>query len=107
MTDHPHKAASIPVSEWDYCTINELVEALQSRTISASELLVHTIARRADVCMRQALPRPCGHNLRVSAKPRRPSQLTITGTKFKSFAPQCSSDRRWGNATEVARDPCK
>jgi len=44
MTD-PHKGASIPVSDWDYCTINELVEALQSRTISASELVAHTVAR--------------------------------------------------------------
>jgi len=45
MTGHPHKAASIPVSEGDYCTINELEEAQQSRTISASELVAHTIAR--------------------------------------------------------------
>ena len=32
-------------SEWDYRTIKELVEALQVRKISASELMEHTIAR--------------------------------------------------------------
>jgi len=39
------KAASIASSEWDYRTIKELVEALQVRKISASELIEHTIAR--------------------------------------------------------------
>jgi hypothetical protein len=32
-------------SEWDYRTVGELVEALQARRISASELVEHTIAR--------------------------------------------------------------
>jgi len=36
---------SIPVSKWDYRTIKELTDALQARTVSASELLEHTIAR--------------------------------------------------------------
>jgi hypothetical protein len=36
---------SIPASEWDYRTIKELTRALQTRKISASELLAHTIAR--------------------------------------------------------------
>ena len=34
-----------PASDWDFCSIAELTEALQSRRISASELLEHTIAR--------------------------------------------------------------
>jgi amidase len=36
---------SIPASEWDYRTIKELIEALQARKISASELVEHAIAR--------------------------------------------------------------
>jgi Amidase len=39
------KADSIPASEWDYSSINQLTEALQARKVSASELLEHTIAR--------------------------------------------------------------
>jgi len=35
----------IPASEWDYRTTKELIEALQGRKISASELVEHTIAR--------------------------------------------------------------
>jgi amidase len=35
----------IPSSEWDYCTITALVEALRSRRISAAEVVDHTIAR--------------------------------------------------------------
>ncbi|WP_051382634.1 amidase [Bradyrhizobium sp. Tv2a-2] len=34
-----------PASEWDFCSITELSQALQSRKISASELLAHVIAR--------------------------------------------------------------
>jgi amidase len=45
MTGQPQKTSAIPVSEWDYCTITELVAALRSRTISASEIVDHTIAR--------------------------------------------------------------
>ena len=50
MTDQPQrdisqKAAPIAASEWDYRTIKELVEAMQARKISASELVEHTIAR--------------------------------------------------------------
>jgi amidase len=45
MADHAGADNSIPVSEWDYCTIGELVSALRRRTISASELIEHTIAR--------------------------------------------------------------
>src|SRR5262245_58770904 len=30
---------------WDFCSIGQLLDALQSRKISASELLEHTIAR--------------------------------------------------------------
>ena len=45
MADHAAPDDSIPASEWDYCTIGELVSALQRRTISASELLEHAIAR--------------------------------------------------------------
>lgn len=36
-------------SEWDYCSIGELVAALRSRKISALELVNHTIARIEDV----------------------------------------------------------
>jgi amidase len=39
------KAESIPGSEWDYCTINQLSEALRARKISALALTEHTIAR--------------------------------------------------------------
>jgi amidase len=35
----------IPSSEWDYCTITELVEGLRSRRNSAAEVVDHTIAR--------------------------------------------------------------
>jgi amidase len=45
MADHAATHASIPVSEWDFCTIGELASALQRRTISSSELVEHTIAR--------------------------------------------------------------
>jgi amidase len=45
MADHASAHASIPVSEWDFCTIGELASALQRRTISSSELVEHTIAR--------------------------------------------------------------
>jgi amidase len=38
-------AEAIPQSEWDYCTIKELAEALRTRKISVSELVEHTIAR--------------------------------------------------------------
>src|SRR5215472_14884221 len=38
-------APSVPTSEWDYCSIQELSDALVSRKISALELLDHTIAR--------------------------------------------------------------
>jgi len=34
-----------PASEWDFCSIGELTEALRLRRISASELLEHVIAR--------------------------------------------------------------
>jgi amidase len=46
------QAYSIAASEWDYHTAKELVEALQARRISASELVEHTIAR-IDVLDRQ------------------------------------------------------
>ncbi len=45
MSDSVRKAAPVSASEWDYCTIKELSAALESRQISASELLEHTIAR--------------------------------------------------------------
>jgi amidase len=35
----------MPLSEWDYYTITDVVEALRSRTMSAAELTDHTIAR--------------------------------------------------------------
>src|SRR5262249_11180008 len=38
-------ADSIASSEWDYRTLTQLVEALQARKVSASELAEHTIAR--------------------------------------------------------------
>ena len=38
-------ARATPHSEWDFCSIGQLSKALQSRDISASELLEHTIAR--------------------------------------------------------------
>jgi len=34
-----------PACDWDFCSIVELTEALQSRRMSASELLEHIIAR--------------------------------------------------------------
>jgi amidase len=34
-----------PASDWDFCSIAELREALQSRRMSAAELLEHVIAR--------------------------------------------------------------
>ncbi len=40
QTGHP-----APASEWDYASIGTLCGALQSRKISASELLEHTVAR--------------------------------------------------------------
>jgi amidase len=39
------RTESIPKSGWDYSTLKELVEALQARKVSASELTEHTIAR--------------------------------------------------------------
>jgi amidase len=45
MADHAPADGSIPASEWDYCTIGELVSALQRRKISAAELTQHTITR--------------------------------------------------------------
>jgi amidase len=39
------KTHSIPASEWDYASIKQLTEALKTRRISASELVMHTIAR--------------------------------------------------------------
>ena len=45
MSEAIQKAAPISTSEWDYCPIKELSAALESRQISASELLEHTIAR--------------------------------------------------------------
>src|SRR5579871_825774 len=38
-------AQSIPTSEWDFCSIGQLSDALSTRKLSASELLEHTIAR--------------------------------------------------------------
>jgi amidase len=43
--DISQKPDFIPASEWGCPTIKELVEALQARKISASELLEHTVAR--------------------------------------------------------------
>src|SRR5215469_13662610 len=37
--------ASAPSSEWDYASVGEIAQALQSRKLSASDLLEHTIAR--------------------------------------------------------------
>jgi amidase len=34
-----------PASEWDFASVAELAAALQSRKLSASELLEHTVAR--------------------------------------------------------------
>jgi len=39
------KVDSIAPSEWDYRTTRELVQALQARKISASELVQHSISR--------------------------------------------------------------
>src|SRR5579871_2964468 len=36
---------SVPTSEWDFCSVGELSDALVTRKLSASELLEHTIAR--------------------------------------------------------------
>jgi amidase len=38
-------AQSVPTSEWDFCSIQQLGEALLMRKLSALELLDHTIAR--------------------------------------------------------------
>jgi amidase len=38
-------ALSGPTSEWDFCSIAQLSDALMARKLSASELLEHTIAR--------------------------------------------------------------
>ena len=38
-------APSVPTSEWDYCSIAQLSDALVTRKLSALELLDHTIAR--------------------------------------------------------------
>jgi amidase len=38
-------AQSVPTSEWDFCSIGQLSDALSTRKLSASELLEHTIAR--------------------------------------------------------------
>ena len=38
-------AESIAASEWDYRSVKELIQALQTRRISSVELLEHTIAR--------------------------------------------------------------
>jgi amidase len=45
MTDQSRATSSIPASGWDYCTITELVAALRSKAVSASEVVDHTIAR--------------------------------------------------------------
>jgi amidase len=45
MTDRPQLTSSIPASEWDYCTIKDLVADLRLRRVSALEVLDHTIAR--------------------------------------------------------------
>lgn len=45
MADHAAASDATPASEWDYCTIGELVAALRTRKISASELIDHAIAR--------------------------------------------------------------
>jgi len=44
-TTAAQKIDSISASGWDYRTIKELVQALQARKISSSELVEHTIAR--------------------------------------------------------------
>jgi len=36
----------VRASEWGYCPISKLSDALRSRKISASEVLEHTIARK-------------------------------------------------------------
>lgn len=41
----PLNAVQVPASEWDYCTITELVDALRTRKISALELTDRAIAR--------------------------------------------------------------
>src|SRR6516165_5198434 len=40
-----HEKVRVMTSEWDYRSIKELVQALQARKISSSELVEHTIAR--------------------------------------------------------------
>ncbi len=45
MSESTQRAVPVSASEWDYCTIKEVSAALESRQISASELLEHTIAR--------------------------------------------------------------
>ena len=39
------QAQSVPTSEWDFCSIQQLSDALVTKKISALELLDHTIAR--------------------------------------------------------------
>jgi amidase len=41
----PEATAKVPTSEWDYCSIGQLNDALVARKLSALELLDHTIAR--------------------------------------------------------------
>jgi amidase len=41
----PGTVDAAPASQWDYSSIGEISQALQSRKVSASELLEHTIAR--------------------------------------------------------------
>jgi len=41
----PTTPDSVPALGWNYCSAKELVEALQTRKVSASELADHTIAR--------------------------------------------------------------
>jgi amidase len=45
MVDNAAKPARVSASEWDCSSVKELAAALDSRRISASELLEHTIAR--------------------------------------------------------------
>ena len=73
MSDSVRKAAPVSASEWDYCTIKELSAALESRQISASELLERTVARieawAASMRFARPLVRPTLHSPKGNGGP--------------------------------------
>ena len=101
MSDSVRKAAPVSASEWDYCTIKELSAALESRQISASELLERTVAR-LEASMRFARPlvRPTLHSPKGNGGPCSGSrsvkeEFNVAGLpttwgfpEFKDFVPK-------------------